>query len=253
MPAAGTHYHFAQLVLHQCPPPIAQVILAEKDMFDLGAQGPDLLFFYRPYRKTPISQLGHSIHSRSGDYLLLPILSQRTSWSPALTAYLLGLCCHYGLDRTCHPLIIALAPSNVEHQRIESALDRLVFDHYAITIPRYKMLPRGGDISALQAVYSQLTPAQLRECVRSTHGYNHLLEHPRLVTALEGLLGKRGKFSEMCLPATVAEDAPAHQILPLFHRAIPSTLKLLELLMDPEMSDETLLAEMNLNYEGVPQ
>ncbi len=250
MPAAGAHYQFGQLILQQCPPSIAQHIHSNKAMFDVGTQGPDLLFFYRPYHKNPVSQLGHAIHSRSGHHLLLPLLPERESWSPPLIAYLLGLCCHYSLDRSCHPLIMELAPSNVEHQQIEAALDRLVFDRHAITTPRHKMVPTHVDIAALQQIYPQLIRSQLKEATLSLHYYNLLLEHPRLVGGLERLLGKSGSFSPMCLPTQVAADAPAHQILPLFDGCIDSTLHLMSLLLDGNTHDDTLLNHMKQNYEG---
>ncbi len=251
MPAAGAHYQFGQMVLRQCPPHVAQRIQQEKGMFDLGTQGPDILFFYRPYSKNPIAQLGGSIHRKGGHHLFLPLLPHRDSWSPALTAYLLGVCCHYGLDRLCHSLIDVIAPSHLQHQEIEAALDRLIFDQQGVTLPRQKMIPKAVDIPALQTVYDQLTKGQLREAAHSLRWYTHLLEHPRLLTTLEGISGKRGAFSPMCVPPQVASDAPAHQVLALFPTALEDTLRLMTIILDQETTEDDLLREMKLNYEGV--
>ncbi len=251
MPAAGAHYQFGQLVQASASPAVTQAISSHQAMFDLGTQGPDILFFYRPYSKNPISRLGHILHSHSGHHLLLPLLPERSDWSPALTAYLLGLCCHYILDSRCHPRINQLAPTTKQHQRIEAALDRLVFDSYHLTAPRHHMAPTKVDIPALQAVYSELTRGQLREAAASLHHYNHLLEHPRLVSTLEGIAGKPGAFSLMCVPPEIAPEDSVHQLLPLFQAAIPQACRLLAILLDTATNDDTLLREMNLNYEGV--
>lgn len=251
MPAAGAHYQFGQLVQASCSPAVAQAISIHQAMFDLGTQGPDILFFYRPYSKNPISRLGGTIHSHSGHHLLLPLLPERENWSAPLTAYLLGLCCHYSLDSACHPRINQLAPTTKEHQRIEAALDRLVFDSYHLTAPRHHMVPTGVDIPTLQAVYPELTRVLLKEAAASLHHYNRLLEHPKLVSTLEGILGKTGAFSLMCVPKAVPSQDDVHQLLPLFHQAIPQACRLLSILLDKATTDDTLLREMNLNYEGV--
>ncbi len=250
MPAAGTPYQFGQLVLTQFDLCHHSYLIQYKNMFDLGCQGPDLLFFYRPYHKNMVSCLGGALHRDSGATLFAPLVERRKYWTESLTAYLMGMCCHYALDAACHPLINQLAPTSMEHKLLEAALDRLVFDQHHITAPRQEMLPKSVDVSALQAVYPQMSPSILKESVRSIRNYNQLLEHTKLVSILERLLGVSGVFSSMCVPNSVAQDAPAQQVLPLVSAAIPHALRLMTLIGAEYISEDMLDREMEKNFEG---
>ncbi len=251
MPAAGAHYQFGQLVLAQLDLCHCSCLPQYKNMFDLGCQGPDLLFFYRPYHKNMVACLGGALHRDSGAALFAPLVERRKMWTAPLTAYLLGVCCHYALDSACHPLIDQLAPSSTQHRVLEAALDRLVFDQYGIYAPRQELLPKKVDLSALQTSYPQLNPSILKESACSIRWYNHLLEHPKLVISLEKLLGKQGAFSSMCVPESVEADDTARQVLPLFEGAIPHALRLIALLLDQDSTEALLYREMEKNFEGV--
>ena len=48
MPAAYAHYRFGQAVFSRLPAEKQKIIQAHRALYDLGLQGPDLLFHYRP-------------------------------------------------------------------------------------------------------------------------------------------------------------------------------------------------------------
>ncbi len=141
MPAMITHYLLARrtLAVPTMPP------IADRDAFLLGAQGPDIFFFFRAYpwllgeKGLP---LGNALHEARPSYLMdalravvdeFPVVDR-----PIAESYALGLLCHYAADRTVHPYVIAtqetmavLEPSyaddsNPYHYRIESAIDTCV-------------------------------------------------------------------------------------------------------------------------------
>lgn len=251
MPATGAHYQFGQLVLSRVEPEVATAIYYSKNMFDLGLQGPDLLFFYKPYRSNEISKLGHIIHSNSGGALFKDLMDGKSQWSSTLTAYLMGMCCHYALDRACHPLIDELAPTNVEHQQIEAAFDRLVLGKYQVTDQRHRHIPVRVDGNALCAVYPQVSRNQLISCATSIRRYNHLLEYGGLVRLGERMVGKKGAFSEMCMPASLPDDHMANQLCPLFLEAMKEGVALINLLAQPKVAPVAVVQAMPYNFNGV--
>ncbi len=251
MPATGAHYQFGQLVLSRVEPEVATAIYYSKNMFDLGLQGPDLLFFYKPYRSNEISRLGHDIHSKSGGALFKDLMDGKSQWSSTLTAYLMGMCCHYALDRACHPLIDEIAPTNVEHQQIESAFDRLVLEKYQVTDQRHRHIPVRVDGDALCAVYPQVSRHNLATCATSIRRYNHLLEYGGLVRLGERMIGKQGAFSEMCMPATLSPDHKAYQLCSKFRDAAKEAVSLIDLLAKPQTDSAVMAQAMPYNFNGV--
>lgn len=251
MPATGAHYQFGQLVLSRVEPEVATAIYYSKNMFDLGLQGPDLLFFYKPYRSNEISKLGHDIHNCAGGALFKDLMERRGQWSSALTAYLMGLCCHYALDRTCHPLIDEIAPTNVEHQQIESAFDRLVLEQYQVTDQRHRHIPVRVDCDVLCAVYPQISRHNLATCAASIRRYNHLLEYGGLVRLGERMIGKKGAFSGMCMPSALPSDHKAHQLCILFREASKEGVALIDLLAQPQTDSVAMAQAMPYNFNGV--
>ena len=62
MPAAHAHYRFGQLVFSRLPEEKQKLIQAHRTLYDLGLQGPDLLFHYRPLRHDPQKGTGSRLH-----------------------------------------------------------------------------------------------------------------------------------------------------------------------------------------------
>ena len=48
MPAAYSHYRLGKKVISQLNYPLKKIILDNRDLFDLGLHGPDILFYNRP-------------------------------------------------------------------------------------------------------------------------------------------------------------------------------------------------------------
>lgn len=136
MPAMITHFRLACRVLEQYDHSI------DRDCFLLGAQGPDLLFFFRAYpwlRGENGLPLGNALHDARPS-LLLDTMTDIVSAAPQeyrrmLNDYVCGFLCHYASDRTFHPFVCSRqqelrkafpAFGRVDepyHYRYESALD----------------------------------------------------------------------------------------------------------------------------------
>lgn len=120
MPAFITHCLFAEEVLESIDFEKIQSLNIKKEvalrnpLYMLGAQGPDIFFFYKakPWQKYDgIEKLAMMMHdSRTGDFFSESAEYLRTylkagSRFYSILAYLLGYICHYSLDRNAHPLI----------------------------------------------------------------------------------------------------------------------------------------------------
>lgn len=115
MPAFLTHCLFSDDVLEKIEDDeLKKEILQRKAVYYLGAQGPDIFFFYRsrPWQKNDgIDQLALRMHdSRTGDFFiesadyLKNYLKAGRRYYTVMT-YMIGYICHYCLDKNTHPLI----------------------------------------------------------------------------------------------------------------------------------------------------
>ena len=64
MPATYAHYIFGKKVYRALPGELREMIKENKAAYLLGLHGPDLLFYYKPYSKNRINQLGVKIRGR---------------------------------------------------------------------------------------------------------------------------------------------------------------------------------------------
>ncbi len=129
MPACITHELIARAALKELPACTRRLIGRHADCYLLGAQGPDLYFFYRPL--SPQGNLGKYLHrNRVGDWFggMLTALDRYTGddFGDCL-AYALGFCTHLSADALFHPVVYRILreknlPKN-KHQEIENDWD----------------------------------------------------------------------------------------------------------------------------------
>ena len=114
MPAATTHVEFSKDVL---------VKLNQKDkrkitnlqMYYLGSQGPDYLFFSRASLfPGHLHKLGNILHEEKVAEVI-SYFEEYAKNDDDLYSYIAGYLCHYALDSIAHPLIYAVA--NYNHKK----------------------------------------------------------------------------------------------------------------------------------------
>lgn len=113
MPNIITHYlcgakTWELLSDHQ----LKNIIAQNRQAFNLGTQGPDILFYYRvwPWTKDDgINKIGEMMHRHQVNaffsHALSYIIKQYPGEKNMLTAYLCGYACHYALDFLTHPYV----------------------------------------------------------------------------------------------------------------------------------------------------
>lgn len=226
MPAVAAHYYFGQEVLRLLAGDVKKLIEGHKRSFDLGLQGPDILFYYKVWKKNEVVSLGHELHRQNADALISRALKNiKESKSKEARAYLLGFACHFVLDSTFHGRISELAVKDREHRELEAELDRQVMEKYCghsrQRCNRHSFLKsETGKISWMRLIYPELSEDVLRKCSLSFVFLTRILDSKS--PAVKGLIGlaekalhQEGSFSSMMLKGERSEKyfEPAREIL----------------------------------------
>lgn len=127
MPAFYAHDRFGEKTAEKLEEELKQIVLKYYPQFEIGLQGPDLLFFYRAYSKNRVNQYGTHLHSVSARPFFehaVKVVKKRGRDS-ACYAYLLGFICHYTLDSECHPYVAEMIEkTGVQHLEIEEEFEK---------------------------------------------------------------------------------------------------------------------------------
>ncbi len=131
MPAIFTHIQFGKEVAATLPTSLREIIERHPAPFYLGTQGPDILFYHKPFKKkekNPVRKQGWDMHAESAASFferVAKILAENPN--EAQTAYAIGFLCHFTLDSQCHPFIDGHSVDGLSHGKIEAELDKLFF------------------------------------------------------------------------------------------------------------------------------
>lgn len=129
MPAIASHYLFGQEVYREMiirnRKDIIALLRKHKLDYNMGLQGPDPLFYYKPTMKNKFVDYGHQIHSEPATLFLRNAgrYIQETKDIRAFV-YAMGFVSHYVLDHESHETILELAPKTPDHIKLETELDR---------------------------------------------------------------------------------------------------------------------------------
>ncbi len=127
MPAFYAHDRFGNDVYAKLPKTLQEKIAKYPSLFRIGLQGPDIFFFYQPYRKTKVAKYGNALHAISArpffEHAIKVVREEGTD--SASYVYLLGFICHFILDSECHPYVDEMIKvSKVEHLEIEAEFEK---------------------------------------------------------------------------------------------------------------------------------
>ncbi len=140
MPSLITHYLCGDKWLKNINnEAIAALVTKYRKAFNVGTQGPDILFYYRVwpwFSSEGMDKLGVRMHGENvGEVFksLINYIHTRKKDKGLLTSYLLGYSCHYALDAISHPYIYYRTGFSQEpevkhrfschHSKFEKAID----------------------------------------------------------------------------------------------------------------------------------
>lgn len=128
MPAVYAHRIYGDAVYSALSPTLMKRLEPYLPLFRLGLHGPDLLFYYQPFRKTSLGKMGSGLHRFTGreviGCMLETVSALPEAQQEAGMAYTLGFVCHYLLDSACHPYVHRLEKAGkANHCAIEGEFD----------------------------------------------------------------------------------------------------------------------------------
>ena len=132
MPAVYAHRRFGEMVLEALPPDLQKKFQPQKTSCFLGFEGPDILFYHKPFKANDTKKKGSEMHHRSAESFFIEsarkIVNQDVDdvRSTAMAAYIAGFICHFACDNACHPLVFKLQDTGVAHSLIESEFDKYI-------------------------------------------------------------------------------------------------------------------------------
>ena len=151
MASLVTHYFFAQRIRPTLPEKAREIIAAYPDHYALGAQGPDIFFYYLTSKK---HKVGGQIHAKPfADYL-----ERNREWiekGPTLSptwSYFFGFLTHFSLDMTVHPYIDSVEEKiSIDHVTLERDFDRVILEEEGYGPRAFlcrDLLPSPADVAA---------------------------------------------------------------------------------------------------------
>ena len=183
MPDFYAHYSQGQKVFAILPQKVLNAV-SNKNLYNLGLQGPDFLYFHRPLKKenNPVLQLADDIHKMSCAFFLNRVLEKvAVSESTDEFSYLMGFIGHFGLDSEAHPYV-------------NEKVDELHFDHAEMEIEFDKFLLAQDGLSPLRYKAHKHISITKTEAEAVTKIYSAVLSQVKLENIYNSFLGfKRGK------------------------------------------------------------
>lgn len=221
MPNIITHKIFAEEVLeHLGKQDIKELIHRYPQIFYIGSNGPDFLFFHhalpwQAFKSHTLNRLGSAMHAgHINDFYRIALRcikeQKKQDVKEMMSVYLFGHLCHWALDKTTHPYIFyrtgnCKGVSAGYHHRFESMMDTMMLDKFHhISIKDYRSYEICEyDEEILRAIARIYVPVakevyhvdvkvhDLREALNDWYDIQKLLYDPKNVkyTMLKGVEG----------------------------------------------------------------
>ena len=88
------------------PRPLQKSIEVNRELFDIGLHGPDILFYYQVFSKNHVNGLGYKMHDQMADAFFKRAVEVigASEDKGAARAYIYGFICHFALDSDINTL-----------------------------------------------------------------------------------------------------------------------------------------------------
>lgn len=261
MPTTYAHDTFGKMVFQKLPADIRERLAGHINAYLIGLHGPDILFYYHPFRSNEVNEKGSRMHREiaSSFFRRGKEYYAETGDEEAL-AYLLGFICHYMLDSTCHPYIAKyMEKTGAAHDEIETELDRYLMEHTGKNPFRYKpaafLRASRESVRAISAVL-ELSEKKVRKSIRSLRFYTGItvcrcglkralmLKGMKLLGVYKSMQGHimRKKPLKKCIEST-------EELMTLIRLAVPETITVIENYCETLDDANFLNGRFERNYE----
>ncbi len=197
MPALYTHLRFGEKVKNTLPAVYQELIEKYPEAFALGTQGPDILCYYHPMKKSELRSLAPILHDDSGNKFFLAQAKKLESTDlqtlferqGAFCAYLCGVLCHFTIDEACHYYIDSNSNEKINHGKMESEFDKFWLKEDGKPIRGYNtaapIVDKNGAKEAACKTFD-LDEDDAALCIRTMRKINRLFSHK--CEALHGVI-----------------------------------------------------------------
>lgn len=202
MPASYAHFRFGGEVFGELPQQVRKGAQRFRRLYTVGLQGPDLFFYYNPFRKNPMNDFGGHCHRQSGqEFFRRACKLLRREAGAGAEAYLYGLLTHYCLDSVCHPFVNEQAMLGVcGHSELEVEFDRFLLARDGHLKPHEEDLSpllvlQEEEYDTASRLFPAVTARQVRRCTNNMAWASWILSghSPLGRRALEVFLGLASK------------------------------------------------------------
>lgn len=206
MPTTYTHYRFGKDVISTLPRPLEKAVENNRELFDIGLHGPDILFYYQALRSNAVSAQGYALHDRvaSEFFTRAADILKTAGDSAAARAYIYGFICHFALDSECHKYIEKMIQvSGLTHSEIEMELDRYLLTEDFINPINYlatkHIHPSIENAKVIAPFFEDLSMETTKKALSSIITYHKLLLAPgdKKRSILFGGMKILGKYDSM--------------------------------------------------------
>lgn len=263
MPSVYAHYRFGCDVYTLLPEKVKTVVHNYRELYDLGLQGPDILFFYLPVCHNHVNRLGTHIHHQPAREFFQPavqIIRSRHK-KQASMAYICGIACHYALDLVCHPYIVNLVQTQgLNHSAIEGAFERvlIVEDHLPLnTLVTGSICPSPQSAHIIQQFYEGTTAKQIFQALKIMIWCNDGLRMKdnilkKLLFFLLRIVGKYESIAGMVItPAPRPEFSESDlELRRLYEAAKPVAIQLITELLSSVHTGQKLSSQFDSTFLG---
>lgn len=264
MPGFYAHHRFGKAALTHLPPDLRAVCENNRAQFDIGLQGPDLFFFYKPLSANRVVKYGHHLHKISAYPFFEHALSviERTGVDSGAYAYLLGFICHFILDSQCHGYVNEMVTEiGASHLEIEEEFEKHLLradGAHPLAFPIYDLVPQDQETAeAIALFYEGITPKIAERALADLRRVKRFFTAPGVLkqnfinggmrlsgkhySSLKGLMNQR-KDNPKCVQTSEA-------LFELFSEAVPLAAAMMESFDDSLRTGKQLAKRFDRNFE----
>jgi len=249
MPAVYAHHRFGEHVIPHLDDALQQLITKHKKEFLIGLQGPDVFFFYRPWKHNEVVAYGNNLHEQPARTLFTAGLTLERD--TAAYVYMLGVACHFALDSTCHPFVDEYEKSSgVSHIEIESEFEKMLLRRNGQDPFTYRMdllIPTDKSTAeSIYAFYRAFDSEKIAFALRWMRNFRRLFTEPSAIrqsimnTVLDFLGFGKYKGQILQLKDNTKCAGSNARLYQLWETALPYAVELLQELDNCKQNGETL-------------
>ncbi|MDR1539094.1 MAG: zinc dependent phospholipase C family protein [Clostridiales bacterium] len=230
MPGFITHYICGEATLNILSPDIQTTIRNNRQLYNVGCQGPDMFFYYLPgLIKKNLRNLGVDMHKTNFRLFVSGLIDgldeAADEESQSLVfSYLSGYLSHYTLDYHAHPYVYYKSGFQVKgdktprlrysvyHRNFETAIDVLMLKLMSSEKPSDKKLWQlikadEKHARAIAALLSKAIGSAYNRNITSKEVFSAMRYMVNLTRLLQSKKGKRKRLMELAEDLTIGEHA----------------------------------------------